>query len=423
MSEILIIIKREFLERVRTKSFLLSTLLLPVFVIGAVILPSLIKSGGGERTLVLVEEAPQGIGDHMVALLTAPREEEGETTYTIERIAGPLDQHRESLNARALAKEIDGYVWVPVDVVEQSQISLRARDIGNLQVNRDVQRAASEAVRAERLRVSGIDPSQVAALVRPVEVETARITARGEDGAGALATLGFSYIVGFFVYMLIILYGQNVMRSVLDEKTNRIVEVVISSVKASHLMAGKILGVGAVALFQVAIWAVFLSLVISQSGLLAERAGVSAEALRAIQIEPGVGLALVVFFVGGFLLYAALFAAVGAAVGSEQEAQQMIIPVMMPLFIPLLFMVPVLTDPLGRIATVLGMIPFTSPMVMPMRMGSTSIPALQIAASGALLAATVVFVTWVVGKIYRVGILSTGKKPTLKELGRWLRTA
>ncbi len=423
MSEIWIVIQREFLERVRTKSFVLGTILLPLFVAGVVILPAMLRPSGGERTLVVVDEAPAGVADRMIEVLSAPRASADETTFTVERVAGPVEGVREQLNARVLAEEIDGYVWLPADVVERGSVVYRARDVGSIGVNREVQRAATDAVRAVRLRESGIAPAQIAALVQPVELETARITRRGEEGAGEMATLGFSYIVGFLIYMMIILYGQNVMRSVLEEKTNRIVEVIISSMKASHLVAGKLLGVCAVAVLQVAIWMLFMVGVVTQSNLLERRLGVPVDALRAVSIEPLVGLALIGFFLLGFLLFGALFAAVGAAVSSEQEAQQMVAVVLVPLFVPLLFMFPVLTDPMGTTATTLGMIPFTAPMVMPMRMGATAIPAAQILGSLALLALTVLLVTWMVGKVYRVGILSTGKRPTLRELGRWLRTA
>ncbi|MBA2243953.1 MAG: ABC transporter permease [Gemmatimonadetes bacterium] len=423
MSEIWIVIQREFLERVRTKSFVLGTILLPLFVAGVVILPAMLRPSGGERTLVVVDEAPAGVADRMIEVLSAPRASADETTFTVERVAGPVEGVREQLNARVLAEEIDGYVWLPADVVERGSVVYRARDVGSIGVNREVQRAATDAVRAVRLRESGIAPAQIAALVQPVELETARITRRGEEGAGEMATLGFSYIVGFLIYMMIILYGQNVMRSVLEEKTNRIVEVIISSMKASHLVAGKLLGVCAVAVLQVAIWMLFMVGVVTQSNLLERRLGVPVDALRAVSIEPLVGLALIGFFLLGFLLFGALFAAVGAAVSSEQEAQQMVAVVLVPLFVPLLFMLPVLTDPMGTTATTLGMIPFTAPMVMPMRMGATAIPTAQILGSLALLALTVLLVTWMVGKVYRVGILSTGKRPSLRELGRWLRTA
>jgi ABC-2 type transport system permease protein len=316
-----------------------------------------------------------------------------------------------------------GYLWLPRGVIADQAAEFRARNVGNFEVNADLRRAVSDAVRAERLRASGIDVSEIIALVRPAELQTSRITDRGGEGGTASATFGAAYGAGFLAYIFIVIFGQNVMRSVLEEKTNRIVEVIVSSVRASHVMAGKILGVGAVALLQLAIWGAFLVAVLSQQRLITETFGVPAETLRALHVEPMIGLALAGFFIGGFLLYAALFAAVGAAVSSEQEAQQMVLVVLLPLFVPLLFMMPVLTDPLGTTATWLGIIPFTSPMVMPMRMGATSIPTSEIVGALVLMAFAVVAVTWIAGKIYRVGILSTGKRPSLRELGRWLRAA
>jgi ABC-2 type transport system permease protein len=425
MREILIIIQREFLERVRTRTFVLSTLLLPAMVILAVALPTLMDRGGGERTIVVVDEAPGSVGEQVAALLTTPRDDAAATpiVYQVERVDGSLAAMREALNARVRGGEIDGYLWLPPGVVADQPAEFRARNVGNFQVNQDLRRALSDAVRAERLRVSGMEIGEILALVRPAEMETARITERGGEGGTASATFGAAYGAGFLAYIFIVIFGQNVMRSVLEEKTNRIVEVLVSSVRATHVMAGKILGVGAVALLQLAIWAVFLVAVLSQARLISERFGVPPEALRALRVEPMVGLALAGFFIGGFLLYAAMFAAVGAAVSTEQEAQQMVMVVLLPLFVPLLFIMPVITDPQGRIAVWLGTIPFTSPMVMPMRMGASDVPVIEIAGSLLLMVVAVVAVTWIAGRIYRVGILSTGKRPSLRELGRWLRTA
>jgi ABC-2 type transport system permease protein len=422
MREILIIVQREFLERVRTKTFVLSTLLLPALVVLMVVLPVLFSPQGGEQSLVVVDEAPGAVGEQVVALLTQPREEAPSAyAYRVERIAAPMEEVREELNARVREREIDGFLWLPPGVLGGQPAEFRARNAGNFEVNADLRRAVSDAVRAERLRVSGIEIEQILAMVRPVELETARITERGAEGATATATFAAAYGVGFLAYIFIVIFGQNVMRSVLEEKTNRIVEVIVSSVRATHVMAGKILGVGAVALLQLAIWAVFLVAVLSQSNLISDRFGVPPETLRALRVDPLIGLALAGFFLLGFLLYAAMFAAVGAAVSSEQEAQQMVLVVLLPLFVPIFFMIPILSDPLGSTATLLGMIPFTSPMVMPMRMGATGIPVHEIAGSLALLALGVMVMVWLAGKIYRVGILATGKRPSLRELGRWLR--
>lgn len=423
MSNLLLVMQREFLERVRTRSFVLSTILIPVFILAVTLLPLLFGGGGGgERQIAVVDEAPAGVVDRFVSLLdAASAEDEEATSYTVERITTPLEEVRDGLQTRVLNEDLDGYVWFPSDVMESSRISYRASEIGGFRTQSELARAASEAVRAERLEEAGIDEAQVAALVRPVQVDASRLTESGDEGAGALATFGFVYIVGMLSFFLITFYGQNVMRSVLEEKTNRIVEVIVSSVRATHLMAGKILGVAGVALLQVAIWGLLLVIALTQSHLITDRYEGAAEALRTLQIAPTTALVLVGFVLFGFLLYAAMFAAVGAAVTTEQEAQQFIFPVMIPFFIPLLFIARLLEDPLGTEATVLGLVPFTSPMAMPMRIGAASVPPIEIATSLALLALTAAAVSWLAAKIYRVGTLSTGKRPTLRELGSWLR--
>lgn len=422
MRNVLIIVRREFLERVRTKSFLVGTLLFPLFILAMVFLPALIGTGGGERSLVLVDEGPAAVGRQVEAALTAPRADPKAIRYTVERVPGTLEANRVELSRRIEQKEIDGYLWIGPEVLTASEVQYRARDVTRVQVVEDIERAATGAVQAERLAGSGITPQQVANLVRPVKVQAARITGGGEEGGNLFATLITSYVLGFLFIQLIAIYGQNAMRSVLEEKNNRIVEVIVSSVKATHLMAGKILGLASVALLQVGIWAGFGLLVSSQAGRLT-RFGVDAGPMRAIQLAPSVWAALLVFFVLGFVLYAAIYAAAGSTVTSEQEAQQLALPLMIPLFVPIVFIMPILTDPLGSTARTLSLIPLFAPVVMPMRVVATDVPLWEVAASVGLLLLGMAAVVWLAGKIYRVGILSTGKKPSLRELGRWLRAA
>lgn len=423
MRNVFLIIRREFLERVRTKAFILGTVLFPVFMMAMVFLPALIKSGGGERTLVLVDQAPAGLGTRVAETLQAPKEDKDAIRYTVRRVEGPLEAQRARLNAQVESKEIDGYLWIGPDVLTSNQVQFRARDVTRVQVVQDIGNAVTGAVREERLRGSGVTAAQVAALVREVDVKASRITGGGEEGANLFATLITAYVLMFLFINLITIYGQAAMRSVLEEKNNRIVEVIVSSVRATHLMTGKVLGMASVALLQVAIWVSFSVLLASQGGMLSRRFGMNAGAFRSLQLPAGVWAAVLVFFVLGFVLYASIYAAAGSAVTSEQEAQQMAMPLMLPLFIPLVFIQPVLTDPLGSTARMMSLIPFTSPLVMPMRAVATDIPAWEIAASIALLVVSVLAVLWLAGKIYRVGVLSTGKKPSFSELIRWMRMA
>lgn len=423
MSEVLIVLRREFLERVRSRAFVIGTVLFPVFMGASIALPALIGAGGGgERTLALVNEAPPAVGDAFVAALTAPAGAD-RYTYHVERVPGTAAAAREALNRRVLAEEIDGYVVLPPDLVERSQALYRARNISSLTMQRDVSRAASQAAQGARLEEAGLDGARVQALLRPVELQAARITEAGEEAGSAESTFGLAYITGFLVYMLVLLYGVNVMRSVLEEKTNRISEVIISSMKASHLMAGKILGVASVALLQIAIWMTVGAVAVARSDAIAARFGISPDALRTVRVPPWVLASTVAFFLLGFLLYAALFAAMGAAVNSEQEAQQFQTLVLFPLFVPLVAMVRVINEPMGSVATLLGNIPFSAPIIMPMRMAAAPVPAWQVALSLGVLAVSVLAVAWLAGKIYRVGILSTGQKPTFRDLARWLRAA
>lgn len=431
MSEMRIIIKREFLERVHTRSFVVGTILFPIFMIAMMVLPNIVGSKGSQRRLALVDQAPAGIGDAFVATLTAAPEKEEDNVYVVERVSGgegggggggQLDSLRARLNARVEAEELDGYVVLPANVLDSNEVQYRARSIASMTVIRDLRQAASRAVQTERLRRAGLSGGEVASLIRPVEVKGARITKRGEEGGDALSTFFFAYIVAFLIYFMTVFYGTSVLRSVLEEKTNRIAEVLVSSVRPSHLMAGKIIGVSSAALLQVLIW-IAAVVAATRSSLITEKLGVSASTLSALSIEPWVAIALLGFFVLGFLMYAALFAALGAAVTTDQEGQSLQMVVMLPLIVPLMFLLPVTTEPLGTIATTLGLIPLTAPIAMPMRMAATAIPVTQILLSMILLMAGVAIVAWLAGKIYRVGILSTGKKATLRELGQWLRAS
>ncbi|MBB4635089.1 ABC transporter permease [Longimicrobium terrae] len=423
MHNVLLIIRREFLERVRTKAFVIGTVLFPVFMIAMMVLPALIKPGGGDRTLVLVDQSPAGIGARVEQLLKAPSAEKNAIRYTIERTTNPLESQRAALNKRVESKEIDGYVVIGADVLQSSKVMYRARDVTKVQVVQDLDRAISGVVQQERLKGSGMTAEQVARLVQGVDIDAARVSGDGEETGGLMSTLITAYVIFFLFMQLITLYGQNAMRSVLEEKNNRIVEVIVSSVRPMHLMAGKILGLASVALLQISIWVSFAALVASQQGVLSRRFGMSAGAFSALNMGGGTWAALLIFFVLGFILYAAMYAAAGSTVTSEQEAQQLAFPMMLPLLIPVAFIMPILTDPMGNTARVLSMIPFTSPVVMPMRAVATDVPLWEIALSVVLLVMGMTAVVWLAGKIYRVGILSTGKKPTLAELGRWLRAA
>jgi ABC-2 type transport system permease protein len=421
--ETLLIVKREFRERVASKSFLVGTLLFPLLMIALIVLPRFVGRGGAQWELALISEAPAGVTDTFERLLTAPPESDDGNRYRLVRVEGPVATARERLADRLESEELDGFIALPADVLETGTIVFRARKGVSFDVVRELRSAGTRAVQTERLRESGIDASAVAALVAPVKIDEARLTEQGEQRGGALSTFLTAYVVAFLIYIMTTLYGVAVMRSVLEEKTNRIAEVLMSTIRASHLMTGKIIGVGSAAVVQVLIWVAITAVVVNVSPRLGGGFSLPEPALQALNVAPATGVLLFLYFLLGFFLYASVFAIVGAAVTSEQEAQSVQFLALIPMIAPMLFLETILNAPLGGVAIALGLIPFTSPVTMPMRMASTQIPAIEVVVSLALLAAGIVAVAWIAGKVYRVGILSTGKRPSLGELVRWVRSA
>ena len=423
MRDVLLIIKREFRERVASRSFLIGTLIFPVMMIALILLPRFIGSRGTEWKLAVVSEAPPEVREAFIAALSRPAESANDNTYRLTPADGPVADARERLTPQLTSREIDGYLALPADVLESGTVIFRARKSGSFAVIRDLRTAGTRAVQSERLKRSGIDPRAVAALVAPVRVDEARLTTRGEERGGALSTFLTAYVVAFVIYLMTTLYGVAVMRSVLEEKTNRIAEVLMSTIRASHLMAGKIIGVGSAAVAQVLIWVGITAVIVTQSDRLGGGFALPDTMVQALNVPPGTGVLLFCYFLLGFFLYASVFAMVGAAVTSEQEAQSVQFIALIPMIAPMLFLESILNAPLGRLSTVLGLIPFTAPITMPMRMASTPIPPIEIVTSLVLLLAGIAVVSWVAGKIYRIGILATGKRPTLPELVRWVRAA
>ena len=423
MRETMLIIKREFRERVASRSFVAGTLLFPLLMIALIVLPRLVGGGGSEWDLALVSEAPAGVTDAFERLMTAPPEADDGNRYRLVRVEGAVATARQRLADRLESEELDGYIAIPADVLQSGSIVFRARKGVSFDVVRELRAAGTRAVQTERLRESGIDASAVAALVAPVKIDEARLTDEGEQRGGALSTFLTAYVVAFLIYLMTTLYGVAVMRSVLEEKTNRIAEILMSTIRASHLMAGKIIGVGSAAVAQVLIWVAITTVVVKLSPRLGGGFSLPEPALQALNVAPATGLLLFLYFLLGFFLYASVFAIVGAAVTSEQEAQSVQFLALIPMIAPMLFLETILNAPLGGVAVALGLIPFTSPVTMPMRMATTQIPALEVAVSLALLAAGIVAVAWIAGKVYRVGILSTGKRPSVSELMRWVRSA
>jgi ABC-2 type transport system permease protein len=287
----------------------------------------------------------------------------------------------------------------------------------------EMRRVLRDQVLSQRLEQVGISGAQARELTRMrVPLSSERLTRRGRGGSGQVNVF-FAIGVAFLLYMSIAFYGQNVLRGVMEEKQSRVAEVVVSSVSPTKLLAGKVLGVGAVGMTQILIWtATSVALIKLRAPILA-RMGAEVTPVPLPSITPTDALALMLFFVLGYTFYAALFAAVGAMVNSEQEAQQAQWPIVLLLISSVFFLQPILLNPDGTLARVMGVMPFTAPIVMPLRMSVAPVSPLDVVLSLISVIAGCYVAIWLAARIYRVGLLMYGKRPTLSELTRWVRYA
>lgn len=424
--KIWLIARSEFWRRVRSKAFILATLLVPigfVVVAAAPALLGLLAEETSHQRVAVVDQTGR-LADSLAAT--------SGDRFAFVPVRMPID----SIAASVRSEEYDGYVVLPDSLLEGTgQATYYSSQGGGLTDRIQIEQRVSRLVRHERLRRAAAPKTVLSIIDSDVRLESRTVR---EEGTGADHTLAYTvigYAMAFIIYLAVLIYGQYVMQGVIEEKSSRVVEVIISSVRPFELLMGKVLGIGAMGLAQMTVWAAFVA-----GGLLAatpilaifldpSALGISSSA-SADQMAQAAGISIptipgelivwfILFFLGGFLLYASLFAAVGSAVEQQQDAQSLLLPVMTPLIIPVLFLAFVLESPDAMISVVLSFIPFFSPVVMMLRAAITDVPLWEMATSFGLLALTFVGTIWIAGRIYRVGILSYGKTPSLREFVRW----
>jgi len=417
--KVLAVIRREFVERVRQRWFWVMALLGPVIFAVIFYLPTLLGRGGGVKHIAVVDGSTSVFGSQITERLN-----QASAVFVAVRVpSGP--NVVDSLTAEVGAKRLDGFLLVSDVTVDSGKAEYRASNVSSFVATGTLQQALRDLVSATRLEREGVDTDVVARARVPIALDTKKISGGKTTGESGAQSFTLAYFMAFILYFAILVYGINVMSSVLEEKTSRIVEVLVSSLGPFQLMLGKVLGVGAVSIFQFAIWGVSGRLLVSQRRRLIGAGGVG-DAGQVWQL-PHISAETLLLFIGcficGFLLYSAMFAAVGAMSSNEQEARQAQQPVMYLVMIAFFSMFAMINDPGSSLAVTLSLIPFTSPIAMPVRWAAGNLPAGQIALSFAILLLTIVAVTWVASRIYRVGILMTGKRPSVKELVRWVRAA
>jgi ABC-2 type transport system permease protein len=436
MRNLFLIAKREYVTRVRSKSFLIMTLLVPVLMgaltIGPGLLTVALMKQGAKHFVVVTSR--QSVGQAIKARLSESQERESKraeevkiknlkrgaptppSQVTVDVDTNTSAEERAALTEKVRKKELDGVIWATDDALAANKLPYVTLDVSSFIQTAILQESISEALHRESLKAKGLNPTEIDAVFKRVELDPQNAKEGGPGAADPQVTFISTFVMVMILYISLLLYGINVMRSVLEEKTTRIIEVMLSIAQPKEMMAGKILGVGSVGLTQFAIWA-GAAAVLSSIGVMITHApikiGISGELLFAFPV----------FFLLGYALYSTMYAAVGAMVNSEQEAQQASFLVLMPIIAAITIAFPVLQSPNTPVAFWGSMIPFTSPIIMFIRIAVSPPPAWQIGLSITINVATIYGLVLLCARIYRVGILMYGKKPTLPEIIKWLKYA
>ena len=425
MRNAILFAKREFLERVRTKAFVLTTVLIPLMIFAFGLLPTLMmnKSSGQRNIEVVTSNAALGM-QIKSNLEKRSAESKDNPDFVVTLSTDASDANREALTKRVdddkstkgvrRNDRLDGFVWATDSTLANNKPVYYGTTVSDFKMMSLIESSVQRAVHQQRLVEHGISPVDAESLMKPIDLEMHQVskgTVKEASGAAAFFT---PFILMFMMYMVMIIYGMMVMRSVVEEKNSKIFEVLLSTATSQQLMAGKLLGVGAVGLLQVAIWSV--------AGLLVSAPGVMTMASM-VKFSPGQFAYFALFFVLGYLIYSGLFAALGAMVSSEQEANQLQSFVMMPLILCMVFITKVIAEPNGAVAFWASMFPLTSPLIMYVRIIAQQPPVWQIGASVGIAIVSIFILIWICSRIYRVGILMYGKRPTLPEIVKWIKYA
>jgi ABC-2 type transport system permease protein len=414
MREVLLIARREYLERVRSRAFLMMTILFPLM-IGLLIGGSIFagKLGSGVKDIAIASNDAA-----LARAVAAEMQSEPAQGTPLEVVAPASDAQRAALNRRVEDKALDGYLWLEEKPGSGApEVSFISRSAGDLFSLGGIESAVDHGLERERLVQHGVSSAEITAMTRHPDIQTMQIRAGRLTPSNSLKSFFGAYAMMFLIYFTVVFYGMNVARSVVEEKTSRIFEVLLSTVQPQALMAGKLLGVGAAGLTQMAIWFLLVSTIVGTSA----GASLGSGGLAAFGIHPQQLFFLAAYFLLGFFFYSAIAAAVGASVSSEQEIQQFSIVIVAPLTVGMVLISYIVGNPTALPVVLLSLFPPCAPIVMFLRMSSQMPPAWQIALSMVLMLLSIWAAIWVASRIYRVGILMYGKRATLPEILRWMR--
>lgn len=425
MRKILAVIKREYLQIVRTKGFIIGTILGPVIMAAFIVIPIIAaRATVGKQKTIGVIDLTQEVFEELDSRLDRKefRMKDGQKRYLLEkyRLTADIDELRNSLRQKVLNGELSAYLFIPKDIESGGKAEYASEHVSDYEEIGRLEGVLNRVIIEKRLKKEELDPQKIAGYIKPIRLDTIKVTKRGEEKESG-ATFMISYFMMLILYISLFFYGAIIMRGVIEEKNSKVIEVMLSSLRPFYLMVGKILGIAAVGFTQFAIWALFGIAAFRYSKPLVSSFAPAASGFNLPSIPLYVFIYFVIFFILGYFLYGTFYAAIGSMVNSEKEAQQLQMPVTMFLVVPMLLAIFFIRTPDSSLAVILSMIPLFTPILMFLRISVLLPPFPQIAGSIVLLLLTILLMIWLTAKIYRVGILMYGKPPNLKEIVKWVR--
>jgi len=411
MGNSFVVLKKEYLQLVKSLSFWISTIFFPILMLGIAVVPILLASKQKISNTIYVKDESKALFKYFQE--KGIEKKEGTSEVKLEILNGE-NIDLEKLKEKVEKKEVDGILIIPEDPFKVKEAKFYLRNLSNFSLLSKVENVLNNAIIKKAAEDLKLDKEKMDKILHKLNIEGIKIEKGKEKKEGALTSFFAIFVLFFILYTAIIGYGAHILRAVLEEKNTRVVEILLSSISPFKLMLGKILGVAFAAITQILIWtAAFLFLSFSATfgfGM------TTLPSLNFIQI-----LFFGIFFILGYLLYASLYAALGSLFSSEQEAQQMSTILIMPLILPVLLSQMVIQEPNSTLAVVLSLIPFLTPLLFYLRMLVETPPLWQIILSILLTTSTVAFIIYLSGKIYRIGILMYGKRPNIKEIYKWIK--
>jgi ABC-2 type transport system permease protein len=402
----------EFSEKIKSKAFIISLVLMPIIMILFGVLPGLLISRPDESatTIGIIDETNSIVGPLAKRLDEKYKLPNGQPNYVIRNlgVSGAIDKKKMEASRMVTAGDINGFFYFPSAIFDSGQVEYRSENVSNIKVQERFTRTIEEVIVESRILKQGLDPSLIKKITADVNVKSIKISEKGDEKeTGFLETFFSGYIVIMMLLFLVMTSGQLLIRSVVEEKTNRVIEVLLSSCSARDLMTGKILGLSGLGIVQMLIWGMI---------------GLAVSLKTGANIYTTANLLLsLAYFILGYIFYSAIFVAAGSPVTTEQEAQQITSYVSLMLVFPMVIAMPVMQNANSVWIKVLSYIPLLTPTLMVLRI-SVQMPALwEILSTLGLLLVSSVVMMWAAGKIFRVAVLSYGKRPTLPELFRWVR--